>query len=89
MDWATQCAGCGKCCGPAPIPRDVYYAHESLIVGNIIDLDETSFPGIVIPTTATFQCVFYDLELGCKIYEFRPEVCRLYGTVPELKCPFV
>ena len=25
----------------------------------------------------------------CSIYEDRPEVCRLFGTVPELQCPKV
>ncbi|MBQ4133278.1 MAG: hypothetical protein IJD04_06050 [Desulfovibrionaceae bacterium] len=26
-------------------------------------------------------------ESGCLIYENRPLMCRLYGTVPEMKCP--
>ena len=24
---------------------------------------------------------------GCAIYEQRPLMCRLYGTVPEMRCP--
>ena len=27
-------------------------------------------------------------ETGCLIYENRPLMCRLYGTVPEMKCPY-
>lgn len=30
----------------------------------------------------------YASNKGCDIYEQRPIICRLFGTVPKLKCPY-
>lgn len=30
----------------------------------------------------------YASEIGCEIYEQRPIVCRIYGTVNKLRCPY-
>lgn len=46
--------------------------------------------------TAEFRCVFLDEEWKCRIYDERPEVCRMFGMVPVLddtglllQCPFL
>lgn len=36
--------------------------------------------------TITLNCP-YASENGCEIYEQRPILCRLFGTVPKIKCP--
>lgn len=33
------------------------------------------------------DCPFYEAGGGCKVYEERPFMCRLYGTVENLRCP--
>lgn len=44
----------------------------------------------IYPVTADKYCIFLHLEtFECMIYEHRPEICRLYGTVPELQCIFI
>lgn len=37
----------------------------------------------------TATCIFcpYASFLGCEIYEHRPIICRLFGTIDRLKCP--
>jgi len=36
--------------------------------------------------TATSLDCPYASEAGCEIYEQRPILCRLFGTVPKMKC---
>lgn len=34
------------------------------------------------------KCPFLRKDYKCNIYHNRPEVCRLYAEIPELKCKF-
>jgi len=34
------------------------------------------------------KCPFLRKDYRCNIYENRPEVCRLYGEIDELPCPY-
>jgi Fe-S-cluster containining protein len=36
---------------------------------------------------ATKMVCPYASEKGCEIYEYRPLLCRLFGTVPKMTCP--
>jgi len=74
--------GCSECCGPVP-------AHEW----------ETNRLGIEDAesvTAAALKCLTGVevkkcplLEGGkCSVYENRPLMCRLFGTVEDLKCPY-
>jgi Fe-S-cluster containining protein len=39
--------------------------------------------------TKDFLCVFFDrINHKCAIYEERPDVCRNYGEIEALPCPF-
>lgn len=85
-DWAQICEGCGKCCGPVPFETEFLMQHAHLYQELPDNLDYT-FPGLVIPTTVSLDCVFLEkLTKRCVIYDERPEVCRLMGTIPELPC---
>ena len=43
-----------------------------------------------VPETADGLCAFLDRKAHrCAIYEDRPQVCREYGQIPELPCPYV
>ena len=37
----------------------------------------------------TGKCNNLGDDFKCKIYETRPEVCRLYGTIEKLQCPYI
>ena len=47
------------------------------------------FDDEIIPITEDGTCIFNAPDHTCAIYDSRPEVCKLYGTIPELKCPYV
>lgn len=60
------------------------------IMGNIETMIGKSKEGkVIIPITSDLLCPFLKKDLGCAIYEDRPEVCRKYGdeTHPMLCCP--
>jgi hypothetical protein len=75
------------CCGPVPIPLGTWHRLRSLAR----DAEEIVQAGdVVVPRTADGSCVFLDLETyACRVYDDRPEVCRLFGTAPHvlLECP--
>ena len=66
--------GCNKCCGPVPI------VFEEAIK---LQLNAKS---LTIPFNIGNLKCDYESEKGCKVYENRPFLCRLFGTVPSLTC---
>ncbi len=69
---AFECIeGCTDCCGPVP-----WSAYELAAVG----LDSPP------PERADGRCAF-SLAGRCDVHEHRPLMCRLYGTVEDLRCP--
>ena len=76
--------GCTKCCGVVP-----WSAPEFNKLGDkggqhpIIQVHE----GTVTPmrSDGCMDCPFYS-DQGCTVYEDRPFMCRLYGTVENLPC---
>jgi uncharacterized protein len=79
--------GCHGCCGLVP-----FTTSERDRVAAIRPLDqwEPFVDGSWVPTAAltTMTCPFLGAD-GCSIYEDRPIVCRLFGSVdhPHMKCP--
>lgn len=63
--------GCTDCCGPVPWSR-----HELRQAG----LEAPP------PDRADNVCPF-SLAGNCSIHEARPFMCRLFGTVEDLRCP--
>ncbi len=63
--------GCTDCCGPVP------WSSFELAAAGL-----TAPP----PERADKQCQFA-LKGGCEIHERRPLMCRLFGTVEDLRCP--
>ena len=87
IDWEKICKGCGQCCGPVPFSEKFLLLNKEKYQENPVDL-LGYFPGFVIPSTKSFDCVFLNkLTKKCEIYNERPKVCRLQGTIPELPCP--
>lgn len=85
-EWKKHCRNCGECCGPIPMPRVLYLANRE----HIQHLPDQVIAGgnedMVVPIRDDLHCVFLTDDKKCAIYEQRPYICRLYGTIPELAC---
>jgi uncharacterized protein len=75
-------SGCTDCCGPVPASlEERKHAPELLTppetTGQIVDILQgcSSCPYVI------------ENGGGCAIYDNRPFLCRLFGTVPGLPCP--
>lgn len=69
----VNCKGlCQESCGPIEMSKT-----ERRLIGVTVTHD---------PKTLT--CNQLDEGGRCSIYEDRPLVCRLWGAVPEMSCPF-
>lgn len=80
--------GCNaECCGIVPIPSHTYRIFKRKIKKKIIDL--IKLKGHFILMTEDASCIFLDSNHKCAIYEHRPNLCRLYGTIEELQCPYI
>lgn len=67
-------AGCGQCCGPAPMTEAEYRKVLHVIKAKAITLKHQGL-----------TCPLY-LDGACSIYDARPFACRFFGHVPELQC---
>jgi hypothetical protein len=56
----------------------------------LFDREQARFKekGIRLPQIHEAPCYHLDWKGQCSIYDDRPLVCRLYGVIPDLKCPF-
>lgn len=74
-----------NCCGVVPVSRELckkeLYQRE---VTEIIELDDELYP-----MTENMHCAFLKRDYSCNIYEQRPEICKNYGIIEELPCPFI
>lgn len=69
------CKGlCQQSCGPiAMSPRE----HEAMI----------AIAGAPLPPTS-LRCPFLNPDGKCSVYAARPVICRLWGAVKAMRCPF-
>ena len=82
-DSSWKCINCGNCCRDLDkrtrmillLPEDIKRIEETGADGFFEDWDEGSFIGIMCKEGG--KCVFYSGE-GCKIYEKRALLCRMY-----------
>ena len=84
-DWLIFCAGCGgQCCGVFPMPNEIFARHQLKVIRayTLVPYGDDH----VTPVTDDGFCVFLDRTGRCTIYADRPELCRLYGTIPQLQC---
>lgn len=81
-----ECKGkCASCCGPAPASP---LEKERIRARDVDWVDVTS---VSLPTGQVFDlaCTALDQKsLRCRVYEDRPMVCRIWGLVEELACPW-
>lgn len=70
--------GCHDCCGPVTATREELKAAPKLM--SLEQLSEH------LTLESCLDCP-YVTPSGCGIYDDRPFLCRIFGTVPEMKCP--
>jgi Fe-S-cluster containining protein len=78
--------GCSACCGPVPLCSKEASVLKDLVKDNP---DKSLLEGLnsfMTPTDPDLNCKFSSAK-GCTVYENRPLMCRLFGTVESLKCP--
>lgn len=82
---STNCKGlCVDSCGPisaSPLEQRLLAAHDIRLVDPIAELT-----GFVITGTANDCPALVDGR--CSVYEIRPTVCRLWGAVEDMPCPY-
>lgn len=67
--------GCFECCGPVPICDEE---------AKILNLSSHMTPSSCFDNICSYASIS-----GCKIYNNRPFLCRLFGVVEKMKCPKV
>jgi Fe-S-cluster containining protein len=78
---------CGKCCGNIPFDPKIWEEIKGK-AQKPYKLRQSEFIIVVhiLPITEDGYCVFLKDDKTCAIYERRPYVCRLQGTVRALPC---
>ncbi len=86
MDWKciTDCKA--ECCGIVPIPIQKYNIFKRKIKKKIIDT--MKYENHIVLITKDGSCAFLNNN-ECSIYDNRPIICKLYGTIEKLPCPYV
>lgn len=86
MEW--RCInGCNaECCGIVPVPIQKYNIFKRKIKKKIVDTLRLGSHIVLI--TKDGSCAFLE-DKKCSIYNNRPVICKLYGTVEKLQCPYV
>lgn len=80
--------GCkGECCGNVPIHKSVIKRNKKKLQRKYysIMLDDE----LVYPVTKGGRCIFLNKEFQCEIYKDRPYICKVYGSIQELQCPYI
>lgn len=68
--------------------RDFLKKHEHM--GQVKPTELVNLGKWISPETEDGMCVFLNRETKkCVIYPDRPQVCRDYGQVSELQCPYI
>ncbi len=93
---AVRCAGhCGRdrhntCCGPIPctvVEREILEGYNGTTC-SWIEKDPTTVQMDLPILTHGLVCPHLGLSGRCEAYAVRPLICRLWGTVKALKCPW-
>ncbi len=82
-----ECTRCGRCCGGAP--GYVWVTEEEIAaLARRFDLAVGEFRqrytrrverrGVSLTETDDYDCIFYDGDDGCSVYEDRPRQCYTY-----------
>jgi hypothetical protein len=74
---SIACKGhCWHSCGPIVVGAREHQAMQKASGGKVLAL------------TAEHMCGFLTADRQCEVYAARPLICRLWGVVPEMPCPW-
>ena len=79
------------CCGTVPIPKQIVKRFEHLQQREVLEIgdwSDSNNPNDILPVTEDGRCVFLKPDYMCAIYDNRPSVCKNYGLIPKLQCPY-
>ena len=68
----------GECCGPCPIPKDMFERNAHKIQREI-DRRFDDDQGFVHAVDPDGRCVFLGFDFRCVTYGDRPDVCERFG----------
>ncbi len=72
---------CGECCGPIR-----WSLAEEIVIRDYLEKKGLEYRRI---KSLFDKCPYLTGDRKCEIYEVRPLICRAYGVVEGLECPFV
>lgn len=96
MGWETSCRNMieckkcqGNCCSLPVFDIKIFEKHQQ-IAQEITKVTSFKNSSEVVINTSDNMCAFLDRkDYHCLIYEDRPEVCKNYGIIETLPCPFI
>ena len=86
MEWKCVESCNAECCGIVPMPIQKYNIFKRKIKKKIID--NMRLGNNIVLITKDGSCAFLNNN-KCSIYDNRPMICKLYGTIEKLQCPYV
>ena len=72
---------CGECCGPV-----MWSLAEEIVIRDYLKKRGLEYRK---SKSLLDKCPYLTKDKKCEIYEVRPLICRAYGVVEGLECPFV
>lgn len=86
------CRRCrGQCCYNVPFKENELERFADRIVTPVIETERLIIGGVLPWTSSDVmenRCPFLTRDYRCNIYDNRPEVCRKFGEIEQLPCPF-
>jgi len=83
---------CGKCCAPIPFPNSFLVKHRDKLQQDSSQRFKHKVRGtseqLWVIITPNLKCPFWNPEIGCAVYDDRPDICRKFGEVEKLPCPY-
>ncbi len=84
-----KCQGkCQESCGPIMMtPLEAIRLKDR--VGPLHPVNFLRRDDVIIVHSPKLTCPLLDTQTGrCTVYEIRPTICRLWGLVKKMRCPF-
>lgn len=80
-----NCLNCVACCGPVPVS----FKEMQDIQKELKKKKPKEIKRLKKQKRTELQCMFVDTDKKqCSIYEARPNICKQYGYVKGLACPY-
>lgn len=74
-----NCLGkCFESCGPIH-----WTVNEAALAER-----QTGKPAMFVQEGQNLRCTYLDADRRCEVYAIRPLICRMFGQVEKMKCPF-